>query len=108
MDQNRRVRILDVRIADAKLTNIVTTESKHLICSCKKSGMVIATGQLLYDNVKAERVWNVISFLFHFFISLRFILLCDAELSVLVAAPREELSVLGPFTLFFVLNEREA
>ena len=58
--------------------------------------MVVAARQLLNDDVKGERVWYVERYLLHLFLSLRFVVLGQAQLAELVAAPGEKLSVFEP------------
>ena len=60
--------------------------------------MVITAGQLLDDNVKGERIRDVISDLLHLLVSLSFVLTSQTELTKLITAPRKEFSVLRRFS----------
>ena len=63
--------------------------------------MMITAGQLLNDNVKGERIRDMISDLLHFFISLSFIITSEAKLSILITTPRKEFGVLRRFSTIF-------
>ena len=70
---------------------------------------MITAGQLLNDNVKGERIRDVISDLFHFLVSLSFILTSEAELAKLITTPRKEFCVLRRFSsVFSWLDKLEA
>ena len=63
--------------------------------------MMITAGQLLNDNVKGERIWDMISDLLHFFISLSFIITSEAKLSILITTPRKEFGVFRRLSTIF-------
>lgn len=57
--------------------------------------MVIATRHLFDYNVKRKRIWNMVCYLFHFFISFIGVFLSQTLLSELIATPAEKLGVPG-------------
>ena len=63
--------------------------------------MVITAGQLLNDNVKGERIRDMISDLLHLFIPLSFVLTSKAKLAKLITSPRKEFCVLRRFSTVF-------
>ena len=70
---------------------------------------MITAGQLLNDNVKGERIRNVISDLFHLLVSLSFVFTGKAKLAKLITTPRKEFCVLWRFSAIFTwLDKLEA
>ena len=108
VDQYWRIRRLNRVVSDTKLAGVVAAERENLICCGEECCMMIATRQLLNDDVEGERVGDVVRQLLHFFVSLGRVFLCEAQLAELVAAPGEKLCILWSFAVPFCLYKLKA